>query len=36
MQQRLSSTMGRLVPVLSAVAIVAVGVFLTARGISQI
>ena len=36
MQQRLSSTMGRLVPVLSAVAIVGVGVFFTARGISQI
>jgi nickel/cobalt transporter (NicO) family protein len=36
MQQRLSSTMGRLVPVLSAVAIVGVGAFLTARGISQI
>jgi nickel/cobalt exporter len=36
MEQRLSSTMGRLVPVLSASAIVAVGVFLTARGISQI
>jgi nickel/cobalt exporter len=36
MQQRLSSTMGRLVPVLSAAAIVAVGLFLTARGFSQI
>jgi ABC-type nickel/cobalt efflux system permease component RcnA len=36
MQQRMSSTMGRLVPVLSAAAIVAVGLFLTARGIAQI
>jgi ABC-type nickel/cobalt efflux system permease component RcnA len=33
---RLSSTVGRLVPVLSAGAIVAVGVFLTARGATQI
>jgi nickel/cobalt exporter len=36
MTRRLSSTAGRLVPVLSASAIVAVGVFLTARGISQV
>ena len=36
MARRLSSTAGRLVPVLSAAAIVAVGVFLSFRGLSQI
>ena len=34
--RRLSGTMGRLIPVLSAAAIVAVGLFLTARGIAQV
>ncbi len=34
--RRLSSTMGRLVPVLSASAIVAVGAFLSVRGLAQI
>jgi len=36
MARRLSSTAGRLVPVLSAAAIVAVGVFLSFRGLTQI
>ena len=36
MARRLSSTAGRLVPVLSAAAIVGVGVFLSVRGITQI
>ncbi len=36
MTRRLSSTAGRLVPVLSASAIVAVGVFLTVRGVAQV
>ena len=36
MTKRLSSTAGRLVPVLSASAIVAVGLFLTVRGIAQV
>lgn len=36
MVRRLSTTMGRLVPVLSAAAIVGVGVFLSLRGLTQI
>ena len=36
MVRRLSSTMGRLVPVLSAAAIVGVGVFLSLRSLTQI
>lgn len=36
MSRRLSTTMGRLVPVLSAAAIVGVGAFLTVRGITQV
>ena len=36
MARRLSSTVGRLVPVLSAAAIVAVGLFLTVRGAAQV
>jgi hypothetical protein len=36
MARRLSSTMGRLVPVLSAGAIVIVGGFLTIRGFAQV
>ena len=36
MVRRLSTTMGRLVPVLSAAAIVGVGVFLSLRSLTQI
>ena len=36
MTRRLSTTMGRLIPVISAAAIVAVGLFLTVRGIAQL
>ena len=36
MTKRLSSTVGRLVPIFSASAIVVVGLFLTARGVAQI
>ena len=36
MARRLSTTVGRLVPVLSAAAIVAVGLFLTVRGVTQV
>ncbi len=36
MARRLSSTMGRLAPVISAAAIVAVGLFLTVRGVGQL